>query len=130
MALLAVNLLASVAIYMAFAYMWGSLAFWAPRAAEEINSSTNALLMQLQQFPLDGAGSMLIGGLLTVLPVGFVGWYPARALLGLDPLAPAAFVTPLAALAFLALAAWFFGRGLQQYGRTGSTRYLSWGFRR
>src|SRR5207244_6500665 len=32
-----VNLLASIVIVLAFEYAWGSLAFWAPRAAEEIN---------------------------------------------------------------------------------------------
>ena len=33
---------ASAAVVLAFNYCWGSLAFWAPRAAEEINSSTIA----------------------------------------------------------------------------------------
>ena len=36
-ALLALNLAASVLILLAFQYGWGSLAFWAPRAAEEMS---------------------------------------------------------------------------------------------
>ena len=52
--LLLANLCASIAIVMAFNYAWATLAFWAPRAAEEINDSTWNLLMQLQGFPLDG----------------------------------------------------------------------------
>jgi ABC-2 type transport system permease protein len=129
-ALLAINLLGSIAVMLGFNYCWATLAFWAPRAAEEINSSTYRMMDQLKQFPIEGMGPALVGGLLTVLPVGLVAWYPVRALVGLDgwPWAPA--VTPLAGLALVALAAWLFARGMEQYGRTGSTRYLPYGFRR
>lgn len=129
LALLLLNLAASSAIALGFTYLWGTLAFWAPRAAEEINSATWRLLSQLAPFPFDGIGPGLLGLLLTVVPVGFLAWYPARALMGLDrwPLAP--FVTPLVAIGFIALAAWAFGRGMKQYGRTGSQRYLALGHR-
>ena len=43
-------------------YLWGSLAFWAPRAAEEISSSALRLIYQLKPFPLDGLGPVLTGG--------------------------------------------------------------------
>ena len=39
--------------------LWGSLAFWAPRAAEELNSSTFELSNQLAPFPLDGAAGIV-----------------------------------------------------------------------
>ena len=68
---LLLNMAASTAITLSFQFLWGSLAFWAPRAAEEINSSTSSLLRQLRLYPLDGLGSALTGGLLSVLPVGF-----------------------------------------------------------
>jgi ABC-2 type transport system permease protein len=129
-ALLAVNLVGSTAVMLAFNFCWATLAFWAPRAAEEINSSTLRMMHQLKQFPLDGLGPLVLGGLVTVLPVGLVAWYPARALVGLDPWPWALAVTPLAGLISVALAAWLFARGMRQYGRTGSTRYLSFGFRR
>lgn len=129
-ALLLLNLASSTAILLAFNFLWASLAFWAPRAAEEINSSTTRLMVQLQQYPLDGMGAVVAGGLLSVLPVGFLAWFPARALLGLAPTPWAVWATPAAAVVLVAAAAGAFRRGLEQYGRTGSTRYLAHGFRR
>ena len=129
-ALLILNLWASATVVLAFSFCWGSLAFWAPRAAEEINSSTARLLFDLKTFPLDGVGPFLLNGLLTVVPVGFLAWYPARSLLGLEPASWRLAVTPLAALLFSLLALWIFHLGLRQYGRTGSQRYLSFGHRR
>ncbi|MGH2352658.1 MAG: ABC-2 family transporter protein [Chloroflexota bacterium] len=129
-ALLVVNLLASAVVVWSFSYLWGSLAFWAPRAAEEISSSALRMMAQLKSFPLDGAGPLLTGGLLTVLPVGFVAWYPCRAMLGVNPAPYGAAVTPLVAAALFALALIVFGKGIKQYGRTGSQRYSSFGHRR
>lgn len=128
--LFAANLLGSAAVSLSFSFVWGSLAFWAPRAAEEVSSSANRTTDQLKSFPLDGAGGALAAGLLTVVPVGLLAWYPCRALLGLDPAPLAPYLTPTAALLALALATWTFTRGLAHYRCVGSTRYLSFGFRR
>ena len=38
----------------------------------------------------------LLGGLLSVVPVGFLAWYPCRVLLGLDRARYGAAVTPMA----------------------------------
>lgn len=130
LAALAVNLLASAAIVLAFSFLWSSLAFWAPIAAEEVSSSAARLVDRLRPFPLDGLTGPLLTGLLTVVPAGFVAWYPSRALLGLDRGAYALAVTPVAALLLGALAAWAFLRGLREYRRTGSQRYLAFGHRR
>ena len=127
--LLLLSLLASMFVAMGFQYLWGSLAFWAPRSAEEINSSTARLLTELKALPLDGLSAGLTAGLLTALPVGFVAWYPCRALLGLSPQPWALWVTPLAALLFSMLASLTFNRGLAHYRKTGSQRYLPWGHR-
>lgn len=124
------NLLASATIALAYSFLWGSLAFWAPRGAEEINSSTWGLFNVLKPLPLDGMGPALLGGLLTAVPVGLLAWYPCRALLGLDRSGAAPFVTPLAAIVFLVLMIWLFRRGMRHYGHTGSQRYLAWGHRR
>ena len=129
LALLALNLAASSAVVLAFSFLCGSLAFWAPRAAEEISSSSITLLSQLKSFPLDGLGPLVLGGLLTFLPVGFVAWYPCRALLGLDPSGGAGWVTPLAALALALVTSLIFWKGLRYYGRTGSQRYSNLGHR-
>jgi ABC-2 type transport system permease protein len=129
LALLALNLAASSVIVLAFSFLWGSLAFWAPRAAEEVSSSSITLLYQLKAFPLDGLGPLLLSGMLTVLPVGFVAWYPCRALLGLDSSGWAGWATPLAALIFAIVTSWIFRKGMHYYGHTGSQRYSSLGHR-
>jgi len=128
--LLLLNVAASATIVLSFSFLYGSLAFWAPRAAEEVSSTALRALDQLKSFPLDSAGAGLVGGLLTFLPAGFVGWYPCRALLGLDSRPADAFATPAAALVFAGLATLAFRKGLRHYGRTGSQRYLSFGHRR
>ena len=130
LALLALNVVASTTIALSYSFVVGSLAFWAPRAAEEVNSASWKLLDALKPFPLDGVAPGLAVGLLTVVPVGFLAWYPCRVLLGIDRNGLDAAVTPLAALLSAALAAWVFSKGLRQYGRTGSQRYLSFGHRR
>lgn len=133
-ALLLLNLAASVVIMASFSFSWSSLAFWAPRGAEEISSNTNRIMTQLKPFPLDSVSALLVGGLLTVIPTGFAVWFPVRALLGVGGDAvgpvPAVLVTPLVSLVFAALTIWIFRRGLHHYARTGSQRYLAWGFRR
>jgi ABC-2 type transport system permease protein len=118
------------AIVMSFHVIWGTAAFWAPRGAEEISSSTNHMLDQLRQFPLDGVGTAVLTGLMTVLPVGFLAWYPSRALLGLEQSPYAFALTPLAGLAFVVVATFAFRGGLAHYARTGSARYSDFGHRR
>jgi ABC-2 type transport system permease protein len=130
-AVFVLDVLASVAIVQSFEYAWGSLAFWAPRAAEEINSHTWDMLQTLIPFPLDGLSSLALTSMLTIVPAGLVAWYPARSLLGIAP--PSwtnAAALPAAALLFAAFAFWTFTRGLRHYGRTGSSRYLDYGHRR
>ncbi|HEX2033526.1 MAG TPA: ABC-2 family transporter protein [Chloroflexota bacterium] len=130
LAMLGLNLVASATIIWSFSYLWGSLAFWAPRAAEEISTSALTMMGQLKSFPLDGAGAPLTAGLLSALPVGFVAWYPCRALLGVDPAPHSAIATPLAAAVLLAVALLAFRRGVKEYERTGSQRYSTFGHRR
>jgi ABC-2 type transport system permease protein len=128
--MLAIDLLASIAVFLAFEYIVGSLAFWAPRAAEEINSSSWRLVTQLSPFPLEGLAGWALGSLITVIPVGLVAWYPARVLLGLSSSVLENAFLPVVALGMCTLAFWIFTRGLRHYGRTGSTRYLDYGHRR
>ncbi|MDE2697532.1 MAG: ABC-2 family transporter protein, partial [Gemmatimonadota bacterium] len=121
------NLASSCAIVLSFSFVWGSLAFWAPVAAEEISSRAVNFMFQLKSFPLDGLSSYVLASMLTVLPVGFVAWYPCRQLLGIAP--SSLWHTPLVA-AVLSLIAWIlFKKGMQHYAQTGSQRYLGFGHR-
>ena len=126
--LLLVNLTASVAVVLAFSFTVGSLAFWAPRAAEEISTPLIRMFYHLKQFPFDGLSPLMLG-LVTLIPVGFVAWYPSRFLLGLDPAPAAGIATPLVALGMSVLARLAFTKGMQHYGRTGSQRYHALGHR-
>lgn len=130
LAVAALNLLASVALIVAFGFLWGSLAFWAPRAAEEISSAAVRLLRELAPFPLEPVGTALQYSLTTFLPAGLIAWYPSRSLF--DPGSPAwsKAVTPVAAIVLAALAAAAFRKGMKQYERTGSQRYRDFGHRR
>ena len=125
--LFAGNLLASCAVALSFSFLWGALAFWAPVAAEEISSRAVGFLYQLKAFPLDGLSAVVLTGMLSVLPVGFVAWYPCRQLLGIA--APQLWHTPLAALLLALAAAVVFKKGMEHYAQTGSQRYLGWGHR-
>ena len=130
-AVLLINVLASVIIVMAFEYAWGSIAFWAPRAAEEINMHTWDMLQKLIPFPLDGVSGWALAALVTVVPAGLVAWFPTRALIGVEPLSwTQAAILPLVAVLFAAFALGLFRNGLRHYGRTGSSRYLDYGHRR
>jgi len=127
--LLLINIFASVASVLAFSFLWGSLAFWAPRAAEEISSSATQLLDQLKSFPLDGLSPVLLGGLMTVVPVGMVAWSPCRALLGIDAAPYAGWITPFVALLLALFTILIFRKGMHNYERTGSQRYSNLGHR-
>ena len=130
LALLGVNLAASIAVQTAFLYAWGCLAFWAPRGAEEISYAAANLVTQVS-FPLDPAPRGLRVVLVSAVPSGLLSWLPSRALLhiagggGLD-----VWLTPLAAIVLGALAVLLFRLGLRRYRCTGSTRYTDRGHRR
>jgi ABC-2 type transport system permease protein len=125
----ALLLLSSCTVAISFNFITGSLAFWAPRAAEEINTPTTHLMDSLKSFPLDGVGHAMLATLVTVVPVGFVAWYPSRYLTGVTHSVYALMGTPAAALLFLTLALVVFRKGLKHYEQTGSQRYLPYGHR-
>lgn len=125
---LAVCLVGSVLIVMSTNFAIGSAAFWSPRGAEEISMRAQRL-MTLTEFPLDPVPTPVRTVLLSILPAGFVTWFPAGALLGRrGPLAWTA--TPLVAIATIAVATIIFRKGLRHYERTGSQRYTDFGHRR
>jgi ABC-2 type transport system permease protein len=129
-ALLTLNLGASMAVQTAFLYTWGSVAFWAPRSAEQISSAAGGLLNEVN-FPLDPAPRALRIVLVTIIPSGLLSWLPARSLLRIGGAGPLdVWLTPAAAVALCALALVVFRVGLHQYRQTGSRRYSDIGHRR
>jgi ABC-2 type transport system permease protein len=128
--LLAVNLLASIGVKTAFLYAWGSLAFWAPRGAEEISHAAASVIDEVS-FPLDTVPRPLQVALVSVVPSGLLSWLPARALLHIAGAgAVDTWLTPLAAIVLGAVALLLFRLGLRNYRRTGSRRYMDFGHRR
>jgi ABC-2 type transport system permease protein len=128
--LLGVNLLASIVVETAFLYAWGCVAFWAPRAAEEISSAASGLVGDLS-FPLDSVPRALQVVLVSAVPSGLLSWLPSRALLQIPGGgAMDAWLTPLAAMVLGAFAVALFRLGLGHYRHTGSRRYTDNGHRR
>ncbi len=123
------NVVASMSVVLFFCFCWSSLAFWAPRAAEEITTPLMRIFRSLDAFPFDGLSFLLLSGVTVIVPVAFVAWYPSRYLLGLDTSILNAMLTPLVALGISILALFVFKKGLEHYGRTGSQRYDSLGHR-
>lgn len=127
---LIVQAFAAIAILLSFTAILGSLAFWAPRGAEELNSSTGRLFWSLRVFPLDRVAEPARTGLLTILPIGLTAWVPASSLIAATPSIVAYATTPIAALVFALIAITVFRGGLRHYARTGSSRYSDFGHRR
>jgi ABC-type uncharacterized transport system permease subunit len=127
---LLLNLGAGSLVIVSYQYLWGSLAFFAPRGAEEINTPTLGVVSSLSAFPLDLAPRVVLVALTTVVPVAFVGWVPSRALVDGSAGAGQLMLTPLFAAAFAVVAALVFRKGLRRYGRQGVGRYSDFGHRR
>ena len=127
--MLPLMIVASALVLIAFNFIWGSLAFWAPSGAEELSPVASNLLRGLSTFPLDPLASGLKVALVTVVPAAHMAWLPAGAVLGRSPLAVAGWTIVAAGVA-LAVATLVFRRGLAHYGYTGSQRYSDFGHRR
>jgi len=125
---LTVCLTSSMLLVLAATFAIGSAAFWAPRGAEEISTRAGNLL-ELTDFPFDPLPTQLRTALVTVLPAGFVSWFPVSALLERRPEHQWLFVPLVTALAIAGATA-LFRRGLHRYAHTGSSRYSDFGHRR
>lgn len=125
---LVASLVASMTIVLSGSFAIGAAAFWAPRGAEEVSTRASSLL-GLTDFPLDPVPVVLRTVLLTVIPGGFVAWFPAGVLLGRRP-AWQWTATLFVAVITSAVATALFRKGLRHYARTGSSRYSTFGHRR
>ncbi len=127
--ILALNLAASVIVVVSYQYMWGSLAFYAPRGAEEVNTTSFSVTNSLSGYPLDATPLPVKGILLSIIPVGFIGWLPSRSLL-YEPVGFGPWLTPVFSIILALLTVFVFRKGLKRYAHIGSGRYSDWGHRR
>ncbi len=124
------NVAVTMLIILSESYLYSSVAFCAPAAAEEISYYVIDLRSPLSQYPLSGMPLQLQIPLITAVPAGLLAWFPTMALLGKPPLSLTSFFPVLVAVLFFLLAQFTFRKGMMHYVKTGSSRYLTQGYRR
>ncbi len=127
LALLA-NILSAAVLIICTQYLWGTLAFYAPQSAEEINTITDSAIGQLSILPLTDMMPFAKLVLSSVLPAGMIGAVPVFQLLHAHGWA--LYATPLFAFIFAAITLLTFRQGLVHYGKYSISRYSSFGHRR
>ena len=126
---MALLLLCYVGILMGMSYLISATAFYRPVSCEEISSIMMGALGTLSLFPLGGVSPVIQGILLSVLPAGLMGWFPALLLLGKAPLLPGLLLPVFICASACMLAALAFRKGLRHYVKVGSNRYRGMGHR-
>lgn len=126
---LAGYLFVSLAIILGLSYLFSSLTFRWQIAFEEISTTViDDLTGVLSNYPLSGMPVMIQWGLITVVPTGLLGWFPACALLlEKPPLGLSVLYPLLVAVIIWTLAAFAFRKGFKYYVKTGSIRYVPYG---
>ena len=128
---LAAYLIISTAIILGLSYLFSSLTFRRQVAFEEITSTViDDLTGVLSNYPLSGMPLAVQWTLISIIPAGLLGWFPACALLGKTPLGLSVYYPLIAAVIIWTLAAITFKKGLRYYVKYGSNRYTSGGHRR
>ena len=123
-------LIISVAIIVGLSYLFSSLAFKWQVALEEISTTViDDLTGVLSNYPLSGMPAAVQLTLITVVPAGLLGWFPACALLGKAPLGLPVLFPLFIAVIIWALAIFAFRKGLRYYVKFGSNRYSAGGHR-
>jgi ABC-2 type transport system permease protein len=120
----------SLAIIIGIAYIFSALAFWAPVACEEISSEVLDIAFSLNRYPLSSLQPRTQLALITIFPVGLLGWFPVCALLGKSPLGFSSLLPFVTAAIIWFIAYILFRKGMRHYAKTGSFRYKSAGHRR
>ena len=126
---MALLLLCYVGILMGMSYLISATAFYRPVSCEEISSIMMGALGTLSLFPLGGVSPVIQGILLSVLPAGLMGWFPALLLMGKAPLLPGLLLPVFICASACTLAALAFRKGLRHYVKVGSNRYRGMGHR-
>lgn len=124
-----VHLVLSAAVIICVNYLFAVMAFYAPVAAEEINMYSNELIRDLGKYPLSGMPGQIAGLLLTAFPAGLLAWLPARLLLGRADIGKGYLIIAGVTAVLFFITKYLFKKGFQYYVKTGSNRYLPYGFR-
>lgn len=120
--------LCRIAIRLAISYLAGSAAFYNPVGCEELSDIVLSLCGTVSDYPLSGMPRLVVGVLLTVLPLGVLTYLPGLLLLGrLDAIWAAWPV--LLSVALVSAAQHLFRKGLKHYVKVGCARYKSMGHR-
>ncbi|MGH3481791.1 MAG: ABC transporter permease [Nocardioidaceae bacterium] len=110
-------------IFCAVFVMGGAFQVFAGDAAEVANAFTYGG-NTLTQYPLTIYPSELVKGVTFIVPIAFVNWYPGLFVLGMDdPFGLPGwlqFASPVAAVAFVVVAAAFWRTAIRHYRSTGS----------
>jgi len=125
-----VYLFTGAAIIVGLSYLFSSLAFRWQVAFEEISTTVFDLASSLSHYPLSGMPLRVQLVLISVVPAGLLGWFPACVLLGKAPLGLPVLYSLLVALFIWILAFTAFKKGLNYYVKNGSNRYTPGGHRR
>jgi ABC-2 type transport system permease protein len=124
-------LMVSIAIILGLSFLFGSLAFRWQVAFEEISSTViDELTGVLSNYPLSGMPLLVQWTLISIIPAGLLGWFPACALLGKTPMGLPVLYPLIVAGIIWVLAAFAFKKGLTYYVKIGSNRYAPGGHRR
>lgn len=127
--ILFVSIVFSTIINISYSFLWGSLAFYAPVAAEEVCTSVVELFSTIRNYPLGGIGKAGQLILLSVLPVGYCAWYPTVYLTSENLYSGLLLLTAATALYFI-ITLFIFRKGMHRYVSKGSHRYHDRGHRR
>jgi ABC-2 type transport system permease protein len=127
----AAYLIVSVAIIVGISYLFSSLTFRWQVAFEEISTTViDEITGILANYPLSGMPLYVQWTLITVVPAGLLGWFPACALLGKTPMGLPVLYPLIVAIIIWILATLAFKKGLRYYVKIGSNRYTAHGHRR
>lgn len=120
----------SVGVILSYSYIFGSLAFYAQVAGEEISTTAVGLFGALKTFPIGGLSLATKTVLCTIVPVGLAAWFPASVLLGQAPQGMPEALLLIITITLALAAATMFRKGMNYYAKRGSIRYSARGHRR
>ncbi|MGA3119925.1 MAG: ABC-2 family transporter protein [Polyangiaceae bacterium] len=110
--LVALAVLAAALVFLGCGVAFFSLAFWLP-GTETLSRQLWDLTITFSLYPEPLFGGMLRLLLFTLLPAGLIGFLPLRVVRAAT--LSDGLLLALGAATYLALGAWFFGRGLKRY---------------